>query len=153
MDLDFDMLIDKPPYSETVTPWHQDEAYWIDMPDKRALSFWISLDEAKKDNGCMWYMPGSHRHGVLPHEQLEGGGALYCDRGREQDAEAVELHAGDCAVHLGRTLHYSRGNSTGNRRRAYILNYRPKAMIAFERAQGFDHTGRRQSRQNKTTYK
>ena len=22
------------------TPWHQDESYWPDLPDKRALSFW-----------------------------------------------------------------------------------------------------------------
>ena len=22
------------------TPWHQDQSYWPDLPDKRALSFW-----------------------------------------------------------------------------------------------------------------
>ena len=25
------------------TPWHQDESYWPDLPDKRALSFWSAL--------------------------------------------------------------------------------------------------------------
>ncbi len=34
-------------------PWHQDEGYWPNMPDKRALSFWISLDTATVDNGCV----------------------------------------------------------------------------------------------------
>ncbi|NNE76246.1 MAG: phytanoyl-CoA dioxygenase family protein, partial [Pricia sp.] len=32
IELDFDMLINKPPYSNSITPWHQDVAYWIDMP-------------------------------------------------------------------------------------------------------------------------
>ena len=26
--------------SRAETPWHQDESYWPDLPDKRALSFW-----------------------------------------------------------------------------------------------------------------
>ncbi len=34
MVLDFDMLINKPPNSNKETPWHQDAAYWIDLPDK-----------------------------------------------------------------------------------------------------------------------
>ena len=30
------------PHTETPTPWHQDESYWLDMPDKRAASCWVS---------------------------------------------------------------------------------------------------------------
>jgi ectoine hydroxylase-related dioxygenase (phytanoyl-CoA dioxygenase family) len=48
MELDFDMLINKAPHSNTITPWHQDTAYWIDMPDKRALSCWIAIDRPQK---------------------------------------------------------------------------------------------------------
>jgi ectoine hydroxylase-related dioxygenase (phytanoyl-CoA dioxygenase family) len=147
MALDFDMLIDKPPHSDAITPWHQDEAYWIDMPDKRALSFWVALDEATVDNGCMWYVPGSHKGRLLSHRQMPGGGALYCEEGDERDGEPVPLSAGDCVVHTGRTLHYSRGNTTDRRRRAYILNFRPRGMIEMEREAGFDHTGRRKNRQ------
>ena len=29
------------PHTETPTPWHQDESYWLDMPDKRAASCWV----------------------------------------------------------------------------------------------------------------
>jgi coenzyme F420-reducing hydrogenase delta subunit len=36
-------------------------------------------------------------------------------------------------------MHYSRGNTTSSRRRALIVNFRPKAMIELERAHGFDH--------------
>ena len=39
MDFDFDMIIAKGARSDVETPWHQDESYWLDLPDKRALSF------------------------------------------------------------------------------------------------------------------
>jgi len=31
--------------SDTVTPWHSDEAYWLDLPDKRSLSFWFPMQD------------------------------------------------------------------------------------------------------------
>ena len=34
MDFDFDMLISKEGGSTVETPWHQDESYWLDLPDK-----------------------------------------------------------------------------------------------------------------------
>ena len=43
MAFDFDMLITKEGKTLTETPWHCDEAYWLDMPDKRALSFWFPM--------------------------------------------------------------------------------------------------------------
>ena len=42
-------------------------------------------------------------------------------------------------VHDGRTLHYSRGNSTAGRRRALITNYRSEEMIKWERSIGYNH--------------
>lgn len=139
--LDFDMLIDKAPHTGVPTPWHQDAAYWVDLPDTRAASIWVALDEATLDNGCMWYVRGSHKTPVRQHRPAGGGGgALECDCSEsEPGATPVPLRAGQAAVHAGRTLHYSRGNTTSGHRRAYILNYRPPAMIELERAQGMDH--------------
>jgi ectoine hydroxylase-related dioxygenase (phytanoyl-CoA dioxygenase family) len=146
LQLDFDMLIDKAPYTNTLTPWHQDEAYWIDMPDKRAVSCWVSLDHATINRGCMWFIPRSHLEPLRPHKQTWNGGALQCEAS-ESEAVAVELQPGSCTLHHGRTLHYSRGNSTSDHRRAFILNFRPASMIAFERESGFDHLGKRERRQ------
>lgn len=146
MALDFDMLIDKAPHTNTPTPWHQDRAYWITMPDTRATSCWVALDKAIMANGCMWYVPGSHKLPVRKHTPAgKGGGALQC-HAEESEGIAVEIEAGDCIFHHGGTLHYSRGNSTDLRRRAFITNFRPQAMIDYERAQGYDHTGKRQVR-------
>lgn len=147
--LDFDMLIDKAPGTGTPTPWHQDAAYWIDLPDTRAASIWVALDRADLENGCMWYVRGSHLGPVRPHRPAgSGGGGLECDCSEaEPGATPVPLAPGEAAAHAGGTLHYSRGNTTDRSRRAYILNYRPAAMIALERGRGMDHGLRRNQRQ------
>ncbi len=139
IEMDFDMLINKAPFTNTPTPWHQDAAYWINMPDTRAVSCWMALDNATKENGCMWYVPGSHKKEIRPHRFAgKEGGALICDA-TEEEGIFIEIEPGDCILHHGATLHYSRGNSTGTNRRAYIINFRPKKMIDLERAKGFDH--------------
>ena len=145
MILDFDMLINKAPHTNQSTPWHQDAAYWIDMPDKRALSIWFAIDEATLDNGCMWYTPKSHKLPLRKHHQPIGKGALQC-KGSEEESIAVPLKPGSCAIHHGHMLHYSRGNSTSGHRRAFILNFRPKKMVELERAHGIDHSGNRKAR-------
>ena len=145
MVLDFDMLINKPPNTNKQTPWHQDAAYWIDLPDKRALSLWFAIDEATLNNGCMWYAPKSHLQPLKKHFQPIGGGPLQ-SKGIEQDSIATPLQPGSCVIHQGYTLHYSRGNTTNQNRRAFILNFRPKKMVELERAQGFDHSGKRKVR-------
>ena len=147
MELDFDMMINKAPYTDTPTPWHQDAAYWIDMPDKRAASCWIALDKVFEENGCMWFIPKSDSEmaTILPHKNLPNGGALYCDT-PTIPAKSVPLYPGGCTFHDGYTLHFSQGNTTETQRRALILNFRPKKMIDFQRKQGVDHTGERKQR-------
>ena len=140
--LDFDMLINKAPNTNKETPWHQDAAYWIDMPDERALSIWFAIDKATLNNGCMWYTPRSHLLPLRKHSQPVKGGALQCI-GSENESVSVPLEPGSCVIHHGKTIHYSRGNSTKNNRRAFILNYRPKEMVELERQKGYDHTGKR----------
>lgn len=139
-ELDFDMMIHKDPHTGVPTPWHQDAAYWVDMPDKRAVSIWIALDDADVDNGCMWYVRGSHRRPLRPHRPTSDGRNIQCDCSEEEPgATPVPVRAGEAVAHSGTTLHYSRGNTTDGTRRAYILNYRPATMIRHERAQGADH--------------
>jgi len=145
IELDFDMLINKAPNTNTSTPWHQDAAYWINMPDKRAASCWLAIDPAYKENGCMWYTPKSHLKPLLSHSQTGNKGALQCE-GSEENSVCIPLEAGSCVFHQGGTLHYSRGNSTNDNRRALITNFRPAGMIALERAQGMNHTGERKTR-------
>jgi len=145
MSLDFDMLINKAPHTNTITPWHQDAAYWIKMPDKRSVSCWIALDDVFEDNGCMWFIPKENDN-IKPHTLYTKGGALHCDVD-ESKAECVPLSAGGCTFHDGFTPHFSKGNTTNYQRRALILNFRPEKMILLEREQGVNHTGERKARQ------
>lgn len=140
LEIDFDMFINKAPFSDAPAPWHQDCAYRIEMPDKRAVSAWMPLDEAHLDNGCMWYVPGSHLKPMRKHASTAKNGALICE-GNEAEAVSIPLKPGSCVFHHGATVHYSWGNTTGTNRRAMIVNLRLQEMIDFERNRGFDHTG------------
>lgn len=134
------MLICKYPQTGTPTFAHSDEAYWCPLTDKRAVSMWIALDESTIDNGCMWYAPKSHVDKLRPHRRSgeNANSALMCDA-TEEEMRPMPLQPGSAGLHAGRTIHYSRGNTTDTMRRAYILNFRPRAMIEAERAAGFDH--------------
>ena len=143
MAMDMDMLVEKFPHTNTATPWHQDSAYWPKgLKDTRSLSCWLAIDDATIDNGCMWYVPGSHLQKKLKHtwagndEKNSYALVTECDESR---GVACPIPAGDMIVHDGRTLHYTRGNSTSTRRRALITNYRSEEMIKWERSIGYDH--------------
>ncbi|MFF0224278.1 phytanoyl-CoA dioxygenase family protein [Streptomyces sp. NPDC004629] len=137
--LDFDMLIHKAAHTHVPTPWHQDAAYWIDLPDTRAVSIWVALDDAVLDNGCMWYVQGSHKQPLRRHYPTSDGKNIQCDGAEDEPgATPVPLAAGQGVAHSGTTPHYSRGNATDSVRRAYILAFRPAEMLRLERERGFD---------------
>jgi phytanoyl-CoA hydroxylase len=140
MARDMEMLMDKPPHSDTETPWHQDAAYWLpEMPDRRALSVWLALDRATVDNGCMWYVPGSHNETTRKHRWAGPRSSTLATDVAPGEGVAIPLEPGDCVFHDGNMLHFTRGNTTDLRRRALIVNYRPSSMIDWERERGFDH--------------
>lgn len=140
MERDFDMIIAKAPRSLTEVPWHQDAAYWHpDIPDRRAVSCWLALDDATIDNGCMWFVPGSHLKPVRPHAYAGAHGYALIADVAAGEGRAVPLPAGSATFHQGGTLHYSGGNRTEGMRRALIASFRPASMIQWEREHGFDH--------------
>ena len=52
--------------------WHQDYSYWTFSQPMGHLACWIALDDATVENGCLYYVPGSHRWGLLPITGLTG---------------------------------------------------------------------------------
>lgn len=134
----FDMLIYKPPGHPEETPWHQDFSY-SQIPFRSAgeeiplvnIQFWVALDDADVENGCMHFVPGRHREPLMEHHVASGDPA---DAGRllalvdpEQQldllqAVAAEIPAGGCTMHSYGTPHYTPPNrSTQRPRRAYIF--------------------------------
>ena len=57
----------------------------------------------------------------------------------QNEGKPFPLEPGSATIHHGRTLHYSRGNSTDTRRRGFIVNCRPASMVEYERKNDYDH--------------
>ncbi len=145
----FDQLLFKPPGHPADTPWHQDMAY-SRMPFSpkgypcrglQVLQFWIAIDAADIENGCMHFVPGRHHEPLLEHYVVSGAddyeGRLLgiVDPQNTLDlasAVACPVPAGGATVHLAGTPHYTPPNRSVDRpRRAYIINYVHPAL--FER--------------------
>ena len=50
----------KPAFNGSKTPWHQDGEYWSIRP-LATCTVWIAVDDATTENGCLQFIPGSHR--------------------------------------------------------------------------------------------
>jgi len=57
----------------------------------------------------------------------------------QEEGKPFPLEPGSATIHHGRTVHYSRGNSTDTFRRGFIVNCRPASMVEYERKNKFDH--------------
>jgi ectoine hydroxylase-related dioxygenase (phytanoyl-CoA dioxygenase family) len=122
-----DQLFCKPALHGGVVAWHQDYSYWTRTTPMTHLTCWIGLDDATRDNGCLHYVPGSHRWELLPITGLAGDmdaiQAVLSPQQREQfKPVAVELKKGEAAFHHPLMVHGSFANSTERQRRATVLN-------------------------------
>ena len=117
-------MIRKPPKIGEELPWHQDEAYWDPAKIYQALGSWMPLDDATPANGCMSFIPGSHRNDVLVHKHVNDDPSVHGlytepDPADIARAEIVPVPAGGVVLHHSRTLHRSGPNTTDKVRRAY----------------------------------
>jgi ectoine hydroxylase-related dioxygenase (phytanoyl-CoA dioxygenase family) len=122
-----DQLFCKPAHHGGVVAWHQDYSYWTRTQPLAHLTCWIGLDDAREDNGCVQYIPGSHRWPDLPITGLAGDmDAIHKVLSDEQKAAfepvAIALKAGQCSFHHPRLIHGSYANLTERQRRATVIN-------------------------------
>jgi len=123
-----DQLFCKPAKHGGVVAWHQDYSYWTRTKPMQHLTCWIGLDDATVDNGCLQYVPGSHKWDLLPATGLAGDmnairKVLTDDQWEQfQNPVAVELKAGQAAFHHPLLIHGSYENRTDRPRRAIVLN-------------------------------
>lgn len=118
----------KMPGDSKPTPWHQDLPYWP-MNQPGALSIWIALDDVNEHNGCMMFVPKSHKAGKLTGIDLVNPQNIFdYAKGTEADGQKpviVPLKAGSCTFHNGLTFHYAHSNVTEKPRRALAIIYMP----------------------------
>jgi len=122
-----DQLFYKPAKKGGVVAWHQDYSYWTRTKPVAHLTCWCGLDDSTEENGCMQYVPGSQRWGLLDKPELAGDLLGIMDYlTPEQKAEfkpvLVETKAGEAIFHHSLTLHGSGENKSTRPRRAFVIN-------------------------------
>ena len=125
----YDQLIYKPPGNSVELLWHQDAGYgWPGKANYRSATSWLALSAATEEMGSLHFLPGSHKEGIAEHVDATYknpvGGALEVTVD-ESKSVVVEYGPGDASFHHGRTLHYSRGNSTDRPRRGLSTHLWP----------------------------
>lgn len=122
------MYIFKQPRIGGEVRWHQDASYLITAP-ANVTGFWIAMEDAHKDNGCLWVQPGGHKgplreiYEVTPGypsgelKQLDATPWPSLD-----EAVAVEVAAGSVVVFNDHLPHYSSHNHSAQSRQALTLH-------------------------------
>ncbi len=121
-----DQALFKPPHGNP-TSWHLDTPYWS-FHSRDALSIWIALDDATMANGCMWYLPGTHKTARFDNAGIGPNmGDLFTiyPEWSKINPVAVPLPAGGAAIHNGLCAHAAGANMTPGSRRAMTCAYMP----------------------------
>ena len=109
------------------TGWHLDNPYWS-FSSRDAISTWIALDEATFENGCTWYVPGSHKTATFDNAGIgQNIGELFdvYPAWQEIDTVAVPVPAGSSVFHNGLTAHGAGANMPRHSRRTMTCAFMP----------------------------
>lgn len=121
-----DQALIKRPWANP-TAWHLDTPFWS-FSDRRALSIWVALDDAHLENGCLFFIPGSHKKTGYDDlgigKNMDSIFEIYPDF-KSSPAIAAPMKAGSCSFHNGLTIHGANANMTPGSRRAMTCAYMP----------------------------
>jgi phytanoyl-CoA hydroxylase len=124
------MYIFKQPRIGGVVAPHQDSTFLYTEP-MTCMAFWIALDDASKENGCMWAIPGSHTQGIKTRFILnETKDGVYFDPPLPSSQEMwpreqfvpIECEAGSLVLLHGEVVHMSEENLSDKPRHAYTFH-------------------------------
>ncbi len=125
-----DQLFMKPPQVGTEVPWHQDSASWRDIFPMELVSAWTAIDEATEENGCLTYIPGTHRWGMMHKDKVKWFSSEF---GSDQwPIISAPLKPGSISFHHSLALHHTSANLSGKRRRGYSVHYMRATSIKDE---------------------
>ncbi|MEM7120831.1 MAG: phytanoyl-CoA dioxygenase family protein [Pseudomonadota bacterium] len=124
---DSDLII-KEPNTPGFISWHQDLRY-MGIEPLESFTAWLALSPATGDMGCMRFLPGSHRRGLLEHVDTHADtnlltrGQTVRDGIDETQAVAGPLMAGQMSIHHGLALHASEPNRSDHRRIGLAMRF------------------------------
>lgn len=105
---------------------HQDSSFLYTEPES-CIGFWFALEDATKENGCLWAMPGGHKTSLRFwfRKKEEGGTEMFMLNNEPMSMEGMiplEVKKGTCIVLNGLLPHYSLPNTSGKSRQAYAIH-------------------------------
>ena len=122
-----DQIFYKPAHHGGIVLWHQDYSYWTRTQPMAHLSCWIGLDDSTEENGCLHYVPGSHRWNLLPRIEFANDmnaiiETLTPEQKQEFKPVPIDMKQGECCFHHPLMVHGSYENRSDRARRAVVLN-------------------------------
>jgi ectoine hydroxylase-related dioxygenase (phytanoyl-CoA dioxygenase family) len=121
-----DQALIKQPWANP-TAWHLDNPYWS-FHSRHAISIWVALDDATLENGCLYFLPGTHKLTTYDNVGIGQNMAdifkVYPDFARIRSV-AAPMKAGSCSFHNALIVHGAGANMTPGYRRAMTCAYMP----------------------------
>jgi phytanoyl-CoA hydroxylase len=120
------MLIFKQPRIGGEVVWHQDASFLMTEPTS-VIGLWWALEDATRDNGCLWVAPGGQR-GPLRERFVRRGDGFVTEPLDDtpwpsgEATRAIEVKAGTLVVFDGLLPHASAPNRSAASRLAYSLH-------------------------------
>ena len=108
------------------TPWHQDYAYWQNEENRPLMiNCQVAIDSMTLENGCLEFIPGSHRWGLQEHEhhQETFGRFLPGRYYKREEAVVVPMEPGDGIFFTSLIIHGSAPNTSDKPRWANTFAY------------------------------
>ena len=124
----------KPAHCGKETPWHQDGDYYPIKP-LETITIWIPLDDVTTENGCMRFIPGSHKarkiysHHWEENENLSINKVCDAEHFDATTAQDLILQAGQVSFHDVYMIHGSSANRTARRRAALAVRIMPGTSL------------------------
>ncbi|MBV7329203.1 phytanoyl-CoA dioxygenase family protein [Chloroflexi bacterium TSY] len=121
-----DQALIKQPWANP-TGWHLDNPYWS-YYSRDTLSIWIALDDATLENGCLYFIPGSHKTATFDNASIgENIADLFKIYPQWANTKAISapMKAGSCSFHNGLCAHGAGANMTPGYRRAMTCGFMP----------------------------
>ena len=121
-----DQALIKRPWANP-TSFHLDTPYWS-FSDRRALSIWVALDDATLENGCLFFVPGSHLETTFENPGIGKNMRAIFDfypKFKTRKAIPAVMKAGSCSFHNGLAIHGAHANMTPGYRRAMTCAFMP----------------------------
>lgn len=121
------MYIFKPPRIGGEVVWHTDHPFLWTEP-QTVTGFWVALEDATVDNGCLWCLPGGHLHAPkCRFRRTADGTSTYMEHLDDtpfpiDQGVPLEARAGTLVVLHGLLPHWSAPNTSETSRHAYTLH-------------------------------